>query len=38
MEKYDYLTSVIEDVKAFIEENEIKVNSSNIEEVRERLN
>lgn len=36
--KYNYLQAVKEDVKNYIEENEIKVNSSNREEVEQTLN
>lgn len=36
--KYNYLESIKEDVKNYIEENEIKVNSSNREEVEQTLN
>lgn len=38
MEKYNYLQAVKEDVKSYIEENEIKVYSSNREEVEQTLN
>lgn len=38
MEKYDYYEAVCEDVRNYISENEIKVNSSNREEVEEQLN
>lgn len=38
MERYDYFAAVCEDVRAYIEENEIKVTSENREEVEERLN
>lgn len=38
MEKYDYMAAVCEDVRAYIEENEITVTGENREEVEERLN
>lgn len=38
MEKYDYLQAVMDDVRDFIEENEIVITSSNIDDVREELN
>lgn len=38
MARYNYLESIKEDVKNYIEENEIKVNSSNREEVERTLN
>lgn len=38
MEKYNYLQAVKEDVKNYIEENEIKVYPSNREEIEEQLN
>lgn len=38
MEKYDYMAAVCEDVRAYIEENEIKVTTNNREEVEELLN
>lgn len=38
MEKYNYLQAVKEDVKSYIEENEIKVYSSNREEIEQTLN
>lgn len=38
MERYDYLDAVCEDVRAYIEENEIKVTTNNREEVEEQLN
>lgn len=38
MERYDYFEAVCEDVRTYIEENEIKVNSSNREEIEEQLN
>lgn len=38
MEKYDYLQAVVDDVRNFIEENEIVITSSNVDEVREELN
>ena len=37
MEKYDYLQAVMDDVRNFIEENEIVITSSNIDEMREEL-
>lgn len=36
--KYNYFSAVKEDVKNYIEENEIKVYSSNREEIEEQLN
>lgn len=36
--KYNYLSAVKEDVKNYIEENEIKVYSSNREEIEQTLN
>lgn len=36
--KYNYLQAVKEDVKQYIEENEIKVYSSNREEIEQTLN
>lgn len=36
--KYNYFESVKEDVKNYIEENEIKVTSDNREEIEEQLN
>ena len=38
MEKYNYLQAVKEDVRNYINDNEIKVYSSNREEVEEQLN
>lgn len=38
MERYNYLKAIKEDVKNYIEENEIKVYSSNREEIEEQLN
>ena len=38
MERYNYLEAVKEDVKSYIEENEIKIYSSNKEEIEEQLN
>lgn len=38
MERYDYLEAVKEDVKNYIEENGITVNSENRYEIEERLN
>lgn len=38
MERYDYFSHVCEDVRNYIEENDIKVNAENREEVEERLN
>ena len=38
MEKYNYLENVKEDVRNYIQENEIKVYSSNREEIEEQLN
>lgn len=38
MERYDYLEAVKEDVKNYIEENDIKVTSENREELEEQLN
>lgn len=38
MEKYDYMAAVREDVRAYIEENGIKVTTNNREEVEEQLN
>lgn len=37
MEKYDYLQAVVDDVRNFIEENEIVITSSNVDEMREEL-
>ena len=37
MEKYDYLQAIIEDVKNFIEWNNIVITSSNVDEMREEL-
>ena len=36
--KYNYLEAVKEDVKSYIQDNEIKVYSSNREEIEEQLN
>lgn len=38
MERYDYLEAVKEDVKNYIEENDIKVTSENRDELEEQLN
>ena len=38
MEKYNYLENVKEDVRNFIEENAITVDSENREEIQEQLN
>lgn len=38
MERYDYMAAVCEDVRAYIESEEITVNEENREEVAERLN
>lgn len=38
MEKYNYLEAVTADVRAYIEDNGIKVNSENREEIEEQLN
>lgn len=38
MERYDYLEAVKEDVKNYIEENGITVNSENRDEIEEQLN
>jgi hypothetical protein len=38
MEKYDYLQAVIDDVKQYIEDNDITVTSENREEVEQQLN
>lgn len=38
MEKYNYFAAVCEDVRAYIEENEITVNSDNREEIEQQLN
>ena len=38
MERYDYLEAVKEDVKNYIEENDIKVTSENRNELEEQLN
>lgn len=38
MEKYNYLECVKEDVRAYIEENEIVVNEDNRDEVGQQLN
>ncbi len=37
MEKYDYLQAVIDDVKQYIDENEITVTSENRDEVEQQL-
>jgi len=37
MERYDYRSAVIEDIKAYIEENDIKVTSENKEELYQQL-
>ena len=37
MEKYDYLQAVMDDVRNFIEENDIVITSSNVDEMREEL-
>lgn len=38
MKKYDYLQAVTDDVLSYIEENAIKVTTSNREEIEEQLN
>lgn len=38
MEKYNYYDAVREDIRQYIEDNEIEVNAENREEVEERLN
>lgn len=38
MEKYNYLEQIKEDVRNFIEDNDIVVNSDNREEIEEQLN
>lgn len=38
MRKYDYMAAVCEDVRAYIDENEIKVTTNNRDEVEEQLN
>ena len=37
IEKYDYLQAVMDDVRNFIEENDIVITSSNVDEMREEL-
>lgn len=38
MEKYDYLQAVIDDVRSYIEENEITVTTDNRDEIEQQLN
>lgn len=38
MEKYNYYDAVREDIRRYIEDNEIEVNAENREEIEERLN
>lgn len=38
MERYDYMAAVCEDVRAYIENNGIKVTTNNRDEVEEQLN
>ena len=38
MEKYDYLQAIVDDVKQYIEDNDITVTSENREEVEQQLN
>ena len=38
MEKYNYYDAVREDIRQYIEDNEIEVNAENREEIEERLN
>ncbi len=38
MEKYDYMAAVCDDVRAYIESNEIKVTTNNRDELEEQLN
>lgn len=38
MEKYDYMAAVCDDVRAYIDENGIRVTTNNRDEVEERLN
>ena len=38
MEKYNYFESVCEDIRQYIEDNEINVNEDNRQEIEEQLN